>query len=75
MKKSYYVKAAWDPEAEVWVSESDIPGLVIEAETLGEFETLMMQLAPEMLSENENIHGASIPYHFTVDQQREFAVA
>jgi hypothetical protein len=75
MQKSYYVKALWDPEAKVWYSESDIPGLVIETHTLGEFELLMMDLAPEMLAENEGVHGANVPIDFQVFERREIAVA
>ena len=75
MQKSYYIKALWDPEAEVWYSESDIPGLVIEAYTLGEFEKLMMQLAPEMLAENVGVHDVNVPFDFQVFERREVAVA
>jgi hypothetical protein len=52
MPKLYHVEAHWDPEAKVWFSESDVPGLVIETATLAEFEALMHQLAPEMLKDN-----------------------
>ena len=49
---TYHVDARWDPEAKVWTSHSDVPGLVIETATLAEFEALMRQLVPEMLSDN-----------------------
>lgn len=75
MQKSYYVKALWDPEAKIWYSESDIPGLVIEIHTLGEFELLMMDLSPEMLAENVGVHGANVPIDFQVFERREIAVA
>lgn len=75
MSKTYHVSAAWDPEAEVWISQSDIPGLNVEAATLGEFEALVLALAPEMLSENENIHGAQVLLDFRVQATRELAVA
>lgn len=75
MKSSYYVRAVWDPEAAVWTSESDIPGLVIEAETLAEFEGLMAELAPEMLAANEHIHNRSISLEFSATSRRELAVA
>lgn len=74
MKQAYYVAALWDPEASVWVSDSNIPGLVIEADTLAEFEQLMVELAPEMLAANENIHNAMVPVEFRAEQRREFAV-
>ena len=57
MANTYHVKATWDADAKVWVSSSDIPGLVIETATLAEFEQLVRDLAPEMLAENENVSG------------------
>jgi hypothetical protein len=75
MQRSYYVKAIWEPEARVWISESDVPGLVIESDTLAEFEALMMRLAPEMLAENEGLHDASVAIDFQVSDRREVRVA
>ncbi len=57
MRTDYFVEARWDPEAKVWFSSSDIPGLVIEAATLAEFEALVGELAAEMLA--DNVHGKS----------------
>ena len=74
MTQSYYVAALWDSEAPVWHSESNIPGLVIEAETVAEFEQLMNELAPEMLAVNENIHNERVAIEFRVKSIREFAV-
>jgi hypothetical protein len=63
MRKLYHVEAHWDPEAKVWVSKSDIPGLVIETATLGEFEALLRDLAPEMIADNVGGSGpASIEW-------------
>ena len=75
MQRGYFVKAMWDEEAEVWVSESDIPGLVIETETLAEFEQLMMALAPEMLADNAGVRATRVPIDFSVQARRELAVA
>jgi hypothetical protein len=75
MQPSYFVAALWDPEAAVWYSDSNIPGLVIEADTVTEFERLMNELAPEMLAENENIHNTRVAVEFRVTGVREFAVA
>ncbi len=63
MSQSFCVKAIWDPEAEVWCSESNIPGLVIETATLAEFEALARHFAPELLAENLGIQGA-VPIRF-----------
>ena len=75
MKSSYYVRAIWDPEAAVWVSESDIPGLVIEADTLAEFENLTGELAPEMLAANEGVHNQNVSIDFSAAARRDLAVA
>jgi hypothetical protein len=76
MQSNYYVKAIWDPEASVWISETDVPGLVIEANTLSEFESLMVELAPEMLALNVG-GGARQPFSldFTAQARRELIVA
>jgi hypothetical protein len=57
MTSDYHVDADWDPEAGVWVSSSNIPGLVVEAETLPEFVELVQALAPDLLADNANVHG------------------
>lgn len=71
---TYFVRASWDDEASVWISESDIPGLVIEADDLAQFEQLMAQLAPEMLADNTDTQGTSVTVNFRVDQRRELQV-
>ena len=48
----FTVTAHWDDEAKVWVSETDIRGLVIETDTLDEFEALVFALAPDVIVEN-----------------------
>lgn len=51
-QRAFTVTPLWDDEASVWVSESDIIGLHIEADTLKAFEALVMDFAPEMIVEN-----------------------
>ena len=75
MADAYYVKALWDADAKVWVSETDIPGLVIEADTLAQFDELFQELAPEMLAENAGIHDRSVHYTFSAEGRRELLVA
>jgi hypothetical protein len=58
MPKVYHVSAIWDPEAKVWVSNSDVPGLVIETATLAEFEALMRALVPEMIEDHHGKDGS-----------------
>ena len=52
MEAKYFVNAAWDEEAQVFYSKGDIRGLHIEAETLDEFESLTVDLAPDLIVEN-----------------------
>ena len=49
---TFYVKAKWDEEAEVYYSETNVPGLNIEANTLKAFLELAEDLAPQMLEAN-----------------------
>ena len=51
-KRTFTVRAIWDEEAEVFYSESDIEGLHIEADTLDEFESIIMELAVELVVAN-----------------------
>lgn len=47
------VNAFWDPEAQVWVAESeDIPGLVTEAGSLEALTEKLRQIIPELLQLN-----------------------
>ncbi|MDP1631282.1 MAG: DUF1902 domain-containing protein [Caulobacter sp.] len=57
MTDRYHVQADWDAEAKVWISSSNIPGLSVEADTLGEFMELVEALAPEMLADNLGVMG------------------
>ena len=52
MAQAFKVTAIWDPEAKVFTSQSDIPGLVIEADTFEWFVSLVKDLAPEVLAAN-----------------------
>lgn len=47
------VTANWDPEAKVWVAESDhLPGLVVEASSLDELIPELETLIPTLMAEN-----------------------
>ena len=53
MNKPYYVHAAWDEEARVWVASSeDVPGLATEAETTEALIDKLKILIPELLELN-----------------------
>lgn len=66
MTEPYYVKAVWDADAQVWCSQSNIVGLVIETATLAEFESLARHFAPELLAENLGVKG-SVPVRFEAE--------
>jgi len=74
MATSYYVRALWDPEAKVWVSNSNIPGLVVEASTLPEFVELVQALAPELLQQNADVHG-HVPVELSASGVLDLALA
>ncbi|HSA81810.1 MAG TPA: DUF1902 domain-containing protein [Geminicoccaceae bacterium] len=51
--REYEVRAFWDPEASVWVAESeDVPGLVTEAETVEQLIAKLQVMVPEVLDAN-----------------------
>ncbi|MBK5962376.1 hypothetical protein CCR97_29920 [Rhodoplanes elegans] len=66
---SFTVTATWDADAGVFYSQSDVPGLHIEAETFDAFLELVRDLAPEMIADNRpDIEG---PYSVQVVARRE----
>jgi predicted RNase H-like HicB family nuclease len=53
MVQPIVVNAIWDPEAMVWVAESDdVPGLATGADTLEELIEKLKVAIPELLAEN-----------------------
>jgi predicted RNase H-like HicB family nuclease len=53
MVQEYTVTATWDPEAAVWVAESDdVPGLITESESLETLVGKLRTLIPELLEAN-----------------------
>ena len=52
MSGRYFIRAIWDPEAKVYYSDSNVPGLVVESDSLAEFVSLAEALLPEMLKAN-----------------------
>lgn len=74
MNQRFHVQARWDPEANVWISSSNIPGLHIEADTLDAFVDLVAALAPEMLADNLGIKGP-VPVEVRANQILDLMVA
>jgi hypothetical protein len=73
MTKPFTVTAVWDPDAEVFTTESDIPGLVVEAATFEELVDLIGSLAPEVIA--ANVPDALAPYRVQIVTRRELAFA
>ncbi len=74
MRKTYHVQGLWYPEAKVWASNSDVPGLVIETATLAEFEALMRELVPEMI-EGDHAKGEVVFVEWNSSGVFELALA
>ena len=61
--KVFKVHATWDPEAKVWVAESDdVPGLVTEAETLDSLLAKLSVMIPELLEANDGELPGDVPF-------------
>ncbi len=73
MRQNFKIAAIWDPVANVFTSTSNIPGLVVEADTFEEFVSLVEALAPEMLE--ANMPSAKRPFLFDIELHRTLAVA
>ena len=67
MSKKLTVKAFWDPEARVWVADSDdVPGLVAEADTVEQLIEKLHLLIPILLQENGALNAedaSEIPFY------------
>jgi len=50
--RTFHVRAVWDDEAKVYISQSDIKGLHIEAETVEAFEAVVFEHARALVFEN-----------------------
>lgn len=50
--RSFFVRAIWDPEGNLFYSESNIIGLHLETQTFEEFEEVLMDVAPDLIVAN-----------------------
>lgn len=56
---TFYVQANWDPEALVWVAQSeDVPGLSTEAKTVEGLADKIRIMVPEFLLANQLLSDA-----------------
>lgn len=70
---SFKITATWDPEAGVFYSQSDIPGLHVEAATFDEFVALVCDLAPEMIA--DNLPQARGPFTVHIEGRRDLVLS
>ena len=71
--KVLFIRAEWDPEANVWVATSDdVPGLATEADTLEALSAKLDVLVPELLEANGHAGAGEIPFELLA---RKFSVA
>jgi predicted RNase H-like HicB family nuclease len=75
LKRTFNVAAIWDNDAKVFVSQSDIPGLVIEAETFDEFVSLVDQLAPVMVADNVPEMRGNFTVHVSAQRDMRLTAA
>lgn len=62
--KPLEIRATWDPDARVWVAESDdVPGLITEAESCEALIEKLRHLIPELLEANGIAPTREVPFH------------
>jgi predicted RNase H-like HicB family nuclease len=69
----YAVRCTWDPEAQVWVAESDdVPGLATGADTLDALVDKLKVVIPELLEANGQLapgDSSDIPFVVVAERQ------
>ena len=55
--KVVVVRAEWDPEAQMWVAEGDLEGLVTEASSLEALRARLALVVPDLLDEYGELDG------------------
>lgn len=69
---TFTVSAIWDDVAGVFYSQSDLPGLHVEAATFDEFVALVHDLAPDMIA--DNAPHVSGPVSVSINARRELVL-
>jgi hypothetical protein len=71
MERKILVRVLWDPEASVYVAESDdVPGLATEADSLDALARKLYVMIPELLELNDSEFGEDVPSDLLVQQNR-----
>ncbi len=67
MKKVLLVRVDWDPEAKVWVADSDdVPGLATEAQTVEDLMAKLENMIPELLELNGWPDQDEVPFELLI---------
>jgi hypothetical protein len=62
----YLINLLWDKEAAVWIATSeDVPGLVLESDSLEILKGRVRSVAPELLALNEKHEHQAPQYVFS----------
>jgi hypothetical protein len=74
MPKTIIVNVLWDPEAEVWLAESEgVPGLATGADKMEDLIEKLKVAIPEMLAENDVPIGDGLL--FKIEAVRDVSIA
>lgn len=67
--RMFRIQARWDPDASVWVAESDdLPGLCTESPSLEALHTKLKVLIPELIELNHaHVGGSFAGFQLIVD--------
>ena len=67
MRRVLLVRVDWDPEAKVWVADSDdVPGLATEAETVEDLMAKLDYMIPELLELNGWPDQDEVPFEILI---------
>ena len=68
----YAVRCTWDPDAEIWIAESDdVPGLATGVDTLDALVDKLKMVIPELLEANDLLSSDSEDIPFVVVGERQ----
>jgi predicted RNase H-like HicB family nuclease len=74
MPQAVVVNVEWDPDAKVWVAESnDVPGLATGADTLEELIERLKVAIPEMLTGNGIAFEPGLRFKIEVERSESIA--
>jgi len=75
MKNEYKITFMWDDEAEVWIATSeDVPGLILEHDSLDVLMARVRLAAPEMLELNCG-HAGEAWFDFVMSHHERLVVS